>query len=104
VGMLHDTVEDTAITLRDLKAWGFSDSVVEAVEALTRKEGESYEVYLQRIQAAGPLAVAVKIHDLTDNIDRPAPINESPDVSMKRKAKYIRARSMLEARPFLQNL
>ena len=104
VGMLHDTVEDTAITLRDLGAWGFSDSVLEAVDALTRRKDEPYETYLQRIKTAGPLAVAVKVNDLTDNIGRAPPINEAPDVSMKRKAKYIRARAMLETRPILQNL
>lgn len=48
--------------------------------------------------------MAVKINDLTDNIGRAPPINEAPDVSMKRKAKYIRARAMLEIRPILQNL
>lgn len=96
VGMLHDVVEDTIVRTKDLEAWGFRSSVVQAVEALTKKEGEKYGAYLLRVQAAGPLAMAVKINDLTDNINRALPLNEDQETSCRRKSKYIIARADLE--------
>ena len=46
---LHDVVEDSAITLADLRARGYEPAVVEAVDHLTRREGESYEAFVERI-------------------------------------------------------
>lgn len=68
VALLHDVVEDTEITLDDLRGRGFSDSVVKAVDCLTRRRGEPRDAYLQRI-AGNPLAVVVKLADLTHNFD-----------------------------------
>ena len=46
---LHDVVEDTAITLDDLGERGYDAEVVEAVDRLTRREGESYEAFVERV-------------------------------------------------------
>ena len=51
--ILHDVVEDTAVTLADLKARGFDDRVIQAVDCLTRRDGESYEAFVQRIKSNG---------------------------------------------------
>lgn len=99
-GMLHDGPEDTIMRIFDLEAWGFRPSVVHAVDALTRREGEPYGAYLKRVMDAGPLAMRVKILDLTDNIDRPMPINEDQETSYKRKQKYIVARADMEYQLF----
>ena len=40
-GVLHDVVEDTPVTLEDLTAEGFAVPVVAAVEALTKRPGET---------------------------------------------------------------
>lgn len=68
VGVLHDIVEDTEVTLEALREVGFSAAVVRAVDALTKRDGEDYEAYLARV-IADPLAVRAKIADMTDNMD-----------------------------------
>ncbi len=68
VALLHDVVEDTPITLEELLGRGFSRSVVEAVDCLTKREGEAREAYLARIKQ-NPLATVVKLADLRHNSD-----------------------------------
>src|SRR5687767_2629355 len=41
VGVLHDVVEDTPVSLQQLRDEGFSESVLSAVEALTKRDGET---------------------------------------------------------------
>ncbi len=66
--VLHDVVEDTDWTLEGLLAEGFSPEVVEAVDALTRREEESYEEFVLRV-ARNPIGLRVKLADLEDNLD-----------------------------------
>jgi (p)ppGpp synthase/HD superfamily hydrolase len=68
VAWLHDVVEDTTVTFDDLRATGLNGVVVEAVDAITKRDGEDYESYLERI-ATNPLAKAVKLADLKHNMD-----------------------------------
>ena len=68
VALLHDVVEDTPITLEELKTQGFSDDVLAALKCLTKIKGEDYQTFIQRV-ATNPLAVKVKIQDLKDNMD-----------------------------------
>ena len=69
VALLHDVVEDSKVTLDDLRSAGFSDAVVNDVALLTRDIEVSYFDYIERI-SEGPLpAVCVKVHDLLDNLD-----------------------------------
>jgi (p)ppGpp synthase/HD superfamily hydrolase len=65
---LHDVVEDSDWTLDDLQREGFSETVVEIVDALTRREGEDYFDFARRA-AATPLGREVKRADLLDNMD-----------------------------------
>ena len=48
--LLHDVVEDTAITLEDLWELGFPAPLVVAVDALTRRPDETYDSYIRRIR------------------------------------------------------
>jgi (p)ppGpp synthase/HD superfamily hydrolase len=66
VAVMHDLVEDTSITLDDLRTKGFSDAVVEAVGLVTHRSDVSYEDYIVRIKT-NPLALEVKLADLKDN-------------------------------------
>jgi (p)ppGpp synthase/HD superfamily hydrolase len=75
VGALHDVVEDTSITLDDLRARGATDRQLDAIEALTRKTGEKYEAFIIRL-SGDFLAVNVKINDLLDNL---SPERETPE-------------------------
>jgi (p)ppGpp synthase/HD superfamily hydrolase len=65
---LHDVVEDTAWTIDQLRAEGFSGEVIEAVDALTKRPGES-RLDAARRAAAHPIALRVKLADVTDNMD-----------------------------------
>lgn len=64
--VLHDLVEDTAVTLDELSELGFSELVVSAVDALTHREKESYHDYVLRV-AKCAIAKRVKLADLEDN-------------------------------------
>ncbi len=68
VGVLHDAVEDSDLTLEDLKVAGFSDVIIEAIDAITKREGEKPKDYLNRVMD-NSLALKVKIADMTDNMD-----------------------------------
>jgi len=65
---LHDVVEDTDWTLERLREEGFSDEVLEAVDCLTHRGGESYQEFVERVRA-NPIARQVKIADLEDNMN-----------------------------------
>jgi (p)ppGpp synthase/HD superfamily hydrolase len=69
VAVLHDVIEDTEITIADLRTMGFSDRVIEAVALLSHdKENMSYEDYIARV-AENEDARLVKLSDLRDNSD-----------------------------------
>ena len=66
--VLHDVVEDTDMTIADLAREGFSQEVVAAVQALTKLTGES-RIDAAHRAAADPIARAVKLADVADNMD-----------------------------------
>lgn len=68
VGVLHDIVEKTPLTLETLRASGYSEEVLQALDGVTRRSDETYEEFVKR-SAADPLAKRVKVADLEDNID-----------------------------------
>ena len=65
--LLHDTVEDTAVTLDQL-AQVFPPEVVEAVRLLTHDPAEDYFAYVRAIRD-NPIAMKVKLADLAHNTD-----------------------------------
>lgn len=87
--LLHDVVEDSTVTLEDLKNAGFSATVLDAVRSLTHLEDLSYDQYLQVI-ASNDLARRVKLLDLADNmnLDR---IKNPNDKDFLRLEKYKNA-------------
>lgn len=95
VGWLHDVVEDTDLTLMDLRAAGMPESVVQAVDALTRRDREAPLDYYERV-AANPLALRVKHADLGDNTD-PNRLAALDDATRQRLlAKYRTASEVLD--------
>lgn len=95
VAFLHDVIEDTAISSADLKRFGFSDEVVEAVLSLTRKPDEDYEAFIQRC-ALNPIGRYVKIRDLEDNLNVKR-LNELDYAAMERVNKYLKALRFLKS-------
>jgi (p)ppGpp synthase/HD superfamily hydrolase len=49
VAILHDAIEDSDLTLVDLVELKFPIKIIEAIEAITKRNGEDYESYLQRV-------------------------------------------------------
>lgn len=68
VALLHDTIEDTDMTLEDLKKRGFSEEVLEALKLMTHLDGVDYFDYVSQI-AENPIATKVKMADLRHNMD-----------------------------------
>ena len=94
VAVLHDVVEDAEVTLEELRAEGFPAVVLEAVEALTSREGEDYEAFIRRV-APNPIAREVKLADLRDNSDL-SRIADPTERDRERVRKYQRAIRFLE--------
>ena len=90
VGVLHDVIEDTQWTFEDLEKEGFSKEVIDALKCVTKtSEDEDYAEFITRVKI-NPLAVKVKLNDLTDNLD----VKRMPEVlesDLKRLNKYLRA-------------
>ena len=97
VALLHDTVEDTEVTLEDL-AKDFPSEVVEAVKLLTHdKKSETYEEYVKKI-LSNPLAKMVKIADVKHNSD-PSRLSKDflPEETIERLTrKYNLAKEILQ--------
>lgn len=68
VCLLHDTVEDTNVTFEQLRTEGFEDFIVEGVDGMTKRKGETYEEAIERAMEH-PLSRMGKVCDLTDNMD-----------------------------------
>lgn len=98
VGVLHDVIEDTDWTFERLEAEGFSQEVINALRCVTKtSENENYDDFIDRVKK-NPLAAAVKINDLTDNMDiRRLPYLSDKDV--KRLKKYLKAYKRLTGEP-----
>lgn len=98
VGVLHDVVEDTDWTFERLAAEGFSPEIIEALRCVTKlSDNEPYDKFIARVKT-NPLAVAVKLNDLSDNMDiRRLPYISDKDV--KRLKKYLKAYKQLTGTP-----
>lgn len=97
-GVLHDVVEDSDWTFEALEAEGFSQEIIAALKCVTKlSDNENYDDFIDRVKK-NPLAVAVKINDLTDNMDiRRLPYLSDKDV--KRLKKYLKAYKRLTGEP-----
>lgn len=101
VGVLHDVIEDTDWTFERLEAEGFTTEIIEALKCVTKlSEDEPYDAFIERVKT-NPLAVAVKIKDLADNMDIRR-LNELTEKDFKRLQKYHRAyKELVEYRKIL---
>jgi hypothetical protein len=84
--ILHDVIEDSDITFEDLRAEGFTEDVIAALDCLTKRNGESYDDFIGRI-LVNELACKVKYGDLADNMDLTR-IPNPTDKDMERIKKY----------------
>lgn len=89
VAVLHDVVEDSGISLDDLRKEGFSETVLAAIESVTKLPGESYELFVDRA-AQNPIGRVVKLADLEENSDL-SRIAQPSWEDLERIEKYRRA-------------
>lgn len=91
--VLHDVVEDSDWTLEQLRREGFSEVVLQALDALTRRKDEEYMDFVRRA-GANSVARRVKLADLADNMD----VSRLPEPTEKDRArieKYQEAVALL---------
>jgi len=70
-GFLHDVVEDSEMTFKDLEQEGAEPELLEVLDLLTHDESMTYEEYIDRIiLSRNETAKSVKLNDLLDNIYR----------------------------------
>lgn len=91
IAVLHDVIEDSNITARNLLEKGVPEEAVNSVVILTRLKGEKYFDFIRRIiNSNNKSAIMVKIKDIKHNPNRPENI---PDSLIER---YEKALAMLQ--------
>lgn len=68
IAVLHDVVEDTPVTLEYLESLGFSARVIDGVDSLTKRPGETRKDYIARL-LKNQDAIIVKMADVRHNSD-----------------------------------
>jgi (p)ppGpp synthase/HD superfamily hydrolase len=98
VAVLHDVCEDCpGWTLHRLRSEGFSDEIIEALDSVTKRNGEDYDSFVQRA-AANPIGRRVKLADLYDNCDL-SRIAVPSAADFKRIDKYRQAIDLINQLP-----
>ncbi len=98
VAVLHDILEDIETTIEDLYQFGFQEHIIDAIVALTKKQGETRLEAAQRARQ-NPIARVVKLADINDNMDLSR--IQSPTIKdFERLKEYQQVRDLL----LLQNV
>lgn len=92
--LLHDVVEDTEITLEDLKKEGMPQSVIDALSVLTHGKEMPHMDYIREL-SSNRIARRVKLSDLAHNMDL-SRLNEVTERDLERLKKYREAKEYLE--------
>ena len=91
--LLHDVLEDTSYTLRDLRAMGFCEDVLDALALLNHDKSVPYMEYVAGLRG-NDIARTVKLADLRHNSD-PTRLDAIDEAAEKRMAKYRAAIRLL---------
>ncbi|NLC72846.1 MAG: GTP pyrophosphokinase [Ruminococcaceae bacterium] len=94
VALLHDVVEDTEMSLKDISDLGFETEITQALSLLTHDSNVPYMDYIKEIKK-DPIATAVKIADLKHNSDL-SRLDTVTDRDIERAQKYKQALYELE--------
>ncbi len=92
--LLHDVLEDTSLTVDDLREYGFSEVVLDALTALCHDPDTDYMDYIAEVKK-NPVAAAVKLEDLKHNSDLTR-LDEVTAKDIKRHEKYQKAIAFLK--------
>jgi hypothetical protein len=93
--VLHDVVEGSGLSLEALRAEGFSETIIGAIDSVARRLEEPYEAFVLRA-ASNPIGRRLKLADLEDNSDLSRISNPEPR-DYERIEKYLRAIEMVRA-------
>lgn len=93
VALLHDVLEDSEYTLKDIEDAGFPVAVVDAVACITRAKGQDYMEYIKQVKT-NKLATQVKLLDLVHNSDV-SRLEKVDEHARKRLEKYEAAKKEL---------
>lgn len=66
VAYAHDYVEDEKGTYQNLRLLGFTEELIDGVDSVTRRKGESYKDFVVRAKA-NKIGRIVKLADIMDN-------------------------------------
>jgi (p)ppGpp synthase/HD superfamily hydrolase len=91
--VLHDVVEDSEITIDELRTEGYSERVLQAVDALTKRYGEN-RIEAARRAASNDIARIVKLADNAENMDL-SRIPNPTDEDYTRMKEYKKVREIL---------
>lgn len=94
VALLHDLVEDTDYTIKDLVKMGFSKPVTDAIALMTHADDVEYMDYVRAIKN-NPIAKMVKLADLRHNSDITR-LDVVDEKALARREKYLKAIAILE--------
>jgi (p)ppGpp synthase/HD superfamily hydrolase len=102
VAVLHDVCEDCpGWTFDRLRAEGFSEQILTALDSVTKRDGEAYEDFVTRA-ASNPTGRAVKLADLLDNCDL-SRISNPTQRDFQRIEKYRKAIELIGRLPAPQH-
>ena len=94
VALLHDVIEDTKISIEDLRKEGFNGKILDAITAITKNKNENYDQYLDRV-IKNNIATNVKLADMHHNSD----INryENPTIEDKKRSEsyFLKTKKLL---------
>lgn len=102
VALLHDVVEDTDVTIDDLRKEGFDEKVLAALCLLTHEDGVPYMEYVEKIKE-NPLARRVKLADLRHNCDVSRGADSDYFKQKRRNCYYPAMKLLTEAEGNLRN-
>jgi (p)ppGpp synthase/HD superfamily hydrolase len=93
--VLHDVIEDTGHTLAELREAGYPEPVLAALDRLTKRGGETYDLFIERV-IPDRIARKVKLADLEDNMTVTR-VRQLTDKDRDRLNRYLKAWSRLKA-------
>jgi (p)ppGpp synthase/HD superfamily hydrolase len=89
VAILHDVIEDSNLTIQDILGAGYRTEISEAIDYLTRRDGEEYDHFIEKIKG-NVLARKIKIADIEDNLNL-GRIKDPKENDFRRIEKYRHA-------------
>nr|WP_208606794.1 GTP pyrophosphokinase [Paenibacillus polysaccharolyticus] len=94
VAVLHDVIEDSEVTIEELRGLGFSEEILTAIQLLTRSTEDSYEEFIDKT-IMNRTARNVKIADIKENMNI-SRIKNPTEEDYNRLEKYRKALERLE--------